>query len=556
MSSPATSAPPTRHPVAAALDHFRDSMTRQPELLSDDVALDVVWTRAVRASGGDTLIAQKETLRWAFANACQRDQLLAVVRSMKEEKPTLGRALSRPFPMQTNGTVHHYVYVKPLGRPDLAPSPFEIAETDGDPAGGGLPLADLPEPPYLARIAPQIQMCFGPATDVPPPPLANRILDVVAARSTSPFDGLGEVETEDGGLLHAPLTLTRNIEAKIEQGEDIRVRSEDGVATAIYQAKDKAYEDWLQFPSLEGPSLHEMVWPKRLRDEWDRDVRNLVKGRPVRVCCVGPTGVGKSDGALRAGRDAAKQAAKQRGGKGLAIIRLGPSYAGSPYVNQYALNIGRACRRARDLVRRGYVVLIIFDEADSVLGEMDGYEGAHDRKTRLAAQAQLSQGIPGVGIYLTMNPRRNSWLPAAIRRRFAIRKYPPPSRRQIAGVAALYASDAALKALGIGRAEFGGIFADNLYSDDRIVARGHFHSGATVEVRARDLHSASPGKVRDLVLTFCRDVEDGEADSLDALWQRLDREFVVPDLNRRNLFDLTFLAEPAHDSVRTVEILR
>ncbi len=544
--------------ASIVLDALKRHVVDEPDALLDDEKLDVAWGQALRAYGGDAEAARKEILRWGVINGCQRDQLMATLKAFKEAKPAFGLVLSPPFDIRENGSVRRFVYAAPLGKAGAAPAPFLIVngQDESDPADEAAEAAaqeDLPDPPYFGFVDPATQTFLAPASDVPEPPLTANILDVVSARADSDFEGLGEIEVEDGKLVYARRELAHDVEGRIEEGEDVRVRACEGFASAIYESKDKAHEEWLEFPSLAGPALSQMVWPRWLHDEWARDVRYMVQGRAVMVCCVGPTGLGKTDGAIRAGRDAAR---KRPECKGLAIIRCGPSYAGSPYVNQYARNLGRAVRRARKLAAKGYIVVILFDEADSVLGEMDGYEGAHDRKTRLAAQELLSTDIPGVAVYLTMNPRRNSWLPAAIRRRFRIRSYPRPNRTQLARVAGLYVWDGALEMLGMSRDEFGGVLADNLYADDRILARAHFHSGTVFDVRARDLHNASPGKVRDLVLTFSREIEDGEMHGIEDLWKMIDREFVAPDLNRRNFYEVTFLKEPADDTLRTVELLR
>jgi hypothetical protein len=77
--------------------------------------------------------------------------------------------------------------------------------------------------------------------------------------------------------------------------------------------------------------------------------------------------------------------------------------------------------------------------------------------------------------------------------------------------------------------------------------------GHTVPVRARDLHDCSPGKLEDMIVDFCHDVEDGVVDSLETLWTRLDREFRSAALNEANLFEMSFLAKPDHDTVKKVE---
>ena len=95
-----------------------------------------------------------------------------------------------------------------------------------------------------------------------------------------------------------------------------------------------------------------------------------------------------------------------------------------------------------------------------------------------------------------------------------------------------------------------------LFSDERVVATVRHYSGNRQEVRLRDLHNCCPGKVKDLINVFCCDVTDGVADSMDELWRLVDREFRVPNLNPRNLYDLTFLKPPEDDTVRSVELAR
>jgi len=58
-----------------------------------------------------------------------------------------------------------------------------------------------------------------------------------------------------------------------------------------------------------------------------------------------------------------------------------------------------------------------------------------------------------------------------------------------------------------------------------------------------------------MINTLSYDVEDGVADSLEHLWKMIDMEFKAPNLNRSNLFDVTFLQPRSDDSVRTVELV-
>lgn len=163
--------------------------------------------------------------------------------------------------------------------------------------------------------------------------------------------------------------------------------------------------------------------------------------------------------------------------------------------------------------------------------------------------------MPGVAVYLTMNARPSSWLPSAIARRFERREYPRAGRSQMEAVARLYARNEAraLERLGLGPDEFAAALVANLWSDERVVAVGHFHSGRALAVRARDLQTASPGKVRELIETFASDVAAGEATSLEQLYLMLDREFRAAELTVRNIRELTFLKQPHDDTLRTLE---
>jgi len=110
--------------------------------------------------------------------------------------------------------------------------------------------------------------------------------------------------------------------------------------------------------------------------------------------------------------------------------------------------------------------------------------------------------------------------------------------------------------LSISAEEFAGALADNLYSDQHVVATVRFYSGNTQEVRVRDLHNCSPGKIEDIINVFCCEVTDGAADSIDDLWSLVDREFRAPNLSARNLYDLTFLEPTDSDTVRNIELVR
>jgi hypothetical protein len=520
------------------------------------IALDDLWRRFLR-----------RVLRLNDVTA-QRDKLANLLRGLKEQ-PIVGWVLSPPFSLNGDGKQH--VYAMPLGR-DQTPQCYRI-DDGSEPAAAGeadhavaatpeLPVL-LPPPPYLAFLEPTTRLFIRPATGVPPAPQRAEILEVVAAWPECRFEELGEIEVSEGPedrkvTLLAERSLARDVKRRLEEGgETVSVRAELGVATGIHRSGDRRREDWLEFPDLAGPTVKDLVFPRWLRRAWSRDIKHMVRGRGVKVLLLGPTGVGKTSAVEYAGRDMCRLAAR-RGvpRKGFAVIRLSGPHIGSSFVHQVERTMYRAVKRARNLVRNGYFAIILADEADALLGEMGGgFEHAHNRSERLAAQELLGQDLEGVAVYLTMNPRRNSWLPAPIVRRFTRREYPRPTRSQIAAVASHYAQEHAglLKTLGMTPQEFGAAFAMNLFSDRRVVARGYLHSGRAITVRARDLHLASPGKTKELIANFAFDLEEGEAARLDDLWAMMDREFRAGDLSASNFFEVTFLTPPRNDALRTVE---
>ena len=535
-----------------------------PACLEDDALLGKFYASVVRACGSEGA-ARATVMRRLLVSQQQRDEMLKVLKSLRAQKPILGWVLSQEFTVGGNGQAKRYVFASALGRAAPAPECFAVVDepSDGDNGDGrGRRTAQAPDPPYLGLIDPANRLFLGPADEIPSPPLPAEMLEVVASRPETKLPGLAEIEVSDGladksvTVLARP-TLAEDVRKKIDDdGESVHVRCEGGVATAIHKSADERHEDWLEYPPVDGPSVRDLIFPRWLRDEWDRDIRHLAMGRPVRVELIGPTGTGKTSAAERVGRDALSEAGKiGKPRRGFALIRVSSSRIGSSYIHQTERNLFRAFARAKALARKGYLVIILCDEADALLGEMDGAEHSHNRSERLAAQSLLTDPIDNVAIYLTMNARRNSWLPAAIDRRFLKRTYGRTTRGQIEAVAAHYVAEhpQALKALRMSAAEFGGAMADNIFSDRRVIGTVHLFSGKTLPIHARDLHDCSPGKVKDLVQLFVYDVADGIADSLDPLWSLIDREFLAPSLNNRNVFELTFLAEPHDDKVRNVE---
>jgi len=565
MIDPAASTAPApqRDRLEERLEPLRRMIEEDPERLGNDQLMDQAWWVLVRTFGGPDE-ARRRLLRGYFVHRRQRDELLAVIAKLKAQKPVLGWVLSGEFTGNGNGRPRQLVYARPLGQASAAPECFErvdLPDADDDDRTGDP--APMPDPPFLGFIDPVHRAFFGPASDIPPPPLRAEILEVVASHPRTRFDGLAEIEVADATqersfTVFAPADLARQVRRKMdEDGQTVRVRSESGIVTAICRSESREHEDWLEYLDVEGPSVFDLVLPSVLRREWASDAADLAEGQPVRVALIGPTGTGKTSAAERIGRDAWRLAARAgRDPAGIALIHVSGARVGSSFIHATERTIFRAFRRATSLSAKGYVVVVLFDEADALLGEMDGAEHAHNRSERLAAQ-QLLTGDDPVGIYLTLNVRRNSWLPAAIDRRFAKREYARVFRGQMAAVARFYADRCRgmLEALGMTAEEFGGAFADNLFSDERVVALVHTHSGRALPVRARDLHNCSPGKAEALTRQFARQLRRGTARGLGDLWGMLDREFRAPNLNERNLFELTFLRPPRDDGVRQVELL-
>ena len=552
--------------VQAQLGPFMEMVAQTPECLEDDGIMAEGFGIIERVCG-DGESAKAALMRRLATCLQQNGEMLGVLKSLREQKPTAAWILSPEFAFGSNGQSQRLVFAAPLGRDNAAPECYAVVDppTDGQATAAGEPLFGAPSPPFLGLVDATNGLYFGPAVGLPRPPLRAELFEVVASHPQTRFADLGEIEVSDGVgernfTLLAQSALAQEIKTKMdEDGESVHVRSESGVATGIHKSEDGKHEDWLEFPPIDGPSVHDLIHPIWLRQQWDRDIRHIAAGRPVRVILIGPTGTGKTTGAERVGRDGVR-AAERNGNpkKGFVVIRVSSSHVGSSFIHQTERNIFRAFRKAKSLAKKGYVVVILCDEADALLGEMRGGEHTHNRSERLAVQSLLTDPMENVAIYLTMNARRNSWLPAAIDRKFFKRVYGQATRGQTEAVAAHYAAQypPALETLGMSADEFAAALADDLYSDHRVVATVRLYSGKTLAVRARDLHNCSPGKVKDLIDVFCFDVADGLADSMDPLRIMIDREFRSPNLTADNLRELTFIAPPHDDAVRDIELAR
>ena len=426
--------------------------------------------------------------------------------------------------------------------------------------------AEEPEPfpedfPFLAwQTAGEPRLYRGVAPGSVLPPMGSDLLGAVSVPE-SPYPSVREIELMDSTQQKITATavpgLAEEVAELIENGEDATVRVIGGIATGLYEHSEEAREDWLEFIA-DGPGMDGLVLPRWLAAEFRRDAKLLALGRSFFLDLIGPTGVGKSDAVPRTGCDAVRLARKEgRDVKGLALIHLSASRIGSSYIYAVSRTIGRALKKAGSLAANGWICVVLIDEADALTGESSaGLEQSYSREVRLTLQSELSREIPGVGIYSTRNVRRNSTLPAAIARRARLRCFPRVTRSQMEAIAALYVTDQALAALGgMDKSEFGGIFADRLFRD-REIAEVHLHSGKKLPVMARDLQIVSGGKAKTLINVFCEDIELGEPADLTRLWRTMDREIRAPDLTPENLFELTFLTPPDHDTVRAVVPLR
>jgi hypothetical protein len=448
----------------------------------------------------------------------------------------------------------------------LAGETLEV--TLGDATRRVLPVIEMGRGPEHV----QLPMLLSDSQEVPPP-LSSVLVDssggfflgaaevptvaceehevVSVDDNDAPVPGVTEVWVADGpeqhGMRFAPAELADEIRRRLNDGEQVKVRADAAVVHAISGGGVAATPPWLEMLDLdEGLGIEDMVFFRWLRDEWEEDIEDLLAGIGRNICLLGPTGTGKTAGVLAMARSAGR-----RSGRDVALIRLSMPHIGSSYVSETERTLRAALRRAKKLAADGVLVVVLLDEADALVGNSEGrFEGSHARSVREAFQELVaSESCPGVGMYLTLNRRSDSWLPAPIENRFLKRCYPRTSRGQLARVNELYLADETAEHFGTDRRTLGARLADFLFREQFVVARVTHRSGHSVPVRARDLRVCSPGKMKAVLETLNRRVKRNRETTLPDVFTALEREFSLPNLTPANVYEMTFIHPVPNDAV-------
>lgn len=553
-----------------SLRKFARQETESPETFDKFTEFRMLHRR-VTLTLGDPTQATCLILEVAMKSKLQINELIAVLKGLKEKNFTLGWVMSKPFGRGSATSNDKFIYIKPLQERARIEA-YQMADDLPDGTDPDDPLAhtESPEPEMLSLcvIDCDARLYLG-ASDVPSPAIAPKICKIGTvhpAEENEPFSWL-EIKNDEGGfrneaLLPCKNELAQEIQRRFDDGEEVSVRAVTGVAQAIHTVDEQETERWLEFLDIDGPGLETLVFNRKMAREWDRIVQRLANGRGTRNLLIGPTGNGKTSGARRAAVSAARQALQQgRKVEGIAFITISSATTGSIYIHGANLQMKAALVRGEALAKKGYIVIVLIDEGDSMLGEMVGWESHHSRSEKLTGQSLLSEEIPGLGIFLTMNDSRpNSYLPAAVAGRFTRFVYPRAGRGQMLAVARMYFAQhpEAMRVLGLSPEKAAGIFIDSLFSEQRTLATIHMQSGRKVPVLARDLPNVCcPRKVESFISTFMLDIEDEllEKPTISDLIARMDEEISTPNLLPSNIFHVTFLTKPADDNVNIIELV-
>lgn len=548
--------------VGERFEHTLVNIAARVREKPDDIhGLGVAVEEVAAMCGGDLRTAAVVAIR-AFALARgQAEEAIAALRAVKaqiEERPQLAWVLSPAFDVPLRTGTRRMIYTARIGRDisGVQVSAVAAGDSNGNGNGNGNGSAKVEVPPPLSMGLVDASGSFFLGVAAVPPMLPCEEHTALAANPKTEWEGVGEVLVSDTMerrmVLYCRKAVAERVAELLAAGDSVVVRSEGGIVSRIVKESAGANPPWLEFLEPDGPSLGDLVLPSWLKAAWERDFRRLLAGSTFWVGLIGPTGTGKTEAVKRFAREAGS-----RSGKRAALIHISIAHVGSVYYSETEREILRAFKRASMLAKEGCAVTILFDEVDSLLGDSKGrFEGNVDRRVRLTVQEVSGELGPGVAVYATMNARSDSWLPTPLARRFEWRKYPRPTRGQMMRVAGLYATPEALKRLKVAAEEFAGRVADFLYNDRFLVGRVHFHSGHTLDIHARDLHVCSPGKLKALLAAFCDEVAaDGHSVTLETLWEWIERDLCAADINDHNVFDVTFLTRPAHETVSHVELL-
>jgi hypothetical protein len=456
------------------------------------------------------------------------------------------RVISPPFEFSTNGNgdMCQAIYITPFGSRQLAQMQVLVLP-DG---------AETPKLFSSILTDAEVKVCLGAA---PQPPLQQMTeQQVLEVEEQCDLPGMAQVIVKDEmgqtTPLFARLEIAEQIAAMMKAGEEVVARHDHLEVHRVRGRKLPQNESFVEYLSADGPTLTDFIFSQTITASFAGDIADLTAGRPFMVLLTGPTGVGKTSAVYAVLRTAALAA-----GKTAVAILIAPHTVGSMWHSETEKRIAQAIEVGKKLAGEGYLVGVLLDEIDALVGSTDArHESAVDHRVRLTIQQLLSQPLPPfMAIYATMNTHRGNLLHGPVAARFLLREYPRPTRRQMARLGGMFIEEEIAQRIALSRQEFGQRASDFLFSDQFVVATLHLFSGASVAVRARDLHRACPRVLKMLVETFSSMVRRGTASSIEHFFALLERDFHAVHFTEHSLLDNSYLRIPAHDSVRHVERL-